>query len=56
MSLAAQAPFLRRSRLTGLDAPLYNTQFIISENESILIGLGPALGLGLLDIGPLGLN
>ncbi len=51
-----QAAFLHRSKLTGLDAPSFNHQFVVGENESILIGLRPALGLGLLRIGPQGLN
>ena len=42
--------------LTGLDAPYFNQQIDRGENESILNGLEPALGLGLLRIGPLGLN
>ncbi len=44
------------SRLAGLDAPSFNPQFDRDENESILNGLETALGLGLLGIGPLGLN
>ncbi len=54
--LAGLAAFLRRSRLTGLDTPSFNTQFVVGENESFLIGLRPALGLGLLGIRPPGLN
>ena len=42
--------------LTGLDAPSFNHQFNRDDNESILIGLGPVLGLGLLGVGRLGLN
>jgi len=47
-SLAGRRLFLCRSRLTGLDAPSFNHQFDRGENESILIGLKAALGLGLL--------
>ncbi len=54
--LAGQAAFLRRSRLTGLDARSFNHQFDRGEIESILNGLKPALGVGLLGFGPLGLN
>ena len=39
---------LRRCRLTGLEAPLFNTQFIVGENKAILIGLRTALGPRLL--------
>ncbi len=39
---------LRRYTLTGLEAPLFNTQFIVGENKSILIGLRTALGPRLL--------
>ncbi len=34
----------------------FNHQFVVGENESILIGLAAALGLGLRGIGRLGLN
>ncbi len=44
------------SSLTGLDAPSFNHQFDRGENESILIWLRPALGLGLLGVGPPGHN
>ena len=47
---------MHRFKLTGLDAPLFNTQFVVGENESILVGLRPALGLALLSFGPPGLN
>ncbi len=47
---------LRRSRLTGLDAPSFNHQFDRGENGSILDKLGPALGVGVLGIGRLGRN
>ena len=47
---------MHRSRLAGLDAPSFNPQFDRDENESILNGLGPALGLGLLSFRPPGLN
>ena len=39
---------MHRSKLAGLDAPSFNHQFDIGENESILIWLEPVLGLGLL--------
>ena len=39
---------------TGLDAPSFNHQFDRGENESILNGLEPALGVGLLSFRPLG--
>ena len=55
-SLAAQAAFLRLSRLTGLIAPSFNLQFDRGENESILNGLRAVLGVGLLGVGRLGLN
>ncbi len=41
---------LRRSKLTGLDAPSFNHYFDRGENESILIVLRAALGLGLLGV------
>ncbi len=47
---------MHRSRLAGIDAPSFNPQFDRGENESILNGLEPALGLGLLGVGRLGLN
>jgi len=34
----------------------FNPPCVTGENESILIGLGPALGLGLLSFRPPGLN
>ncbi len=34
----------------------FNPQFVVGEKESILIGLRPALGLGLLSFRPPGLN
>jgi len=34
----------------------FKRHFLKGENESILIGLKAALGVGLLDIRPLGLN
>jgi len=37
-------------RLTALDAPSFNHQFDRGGNESILIGLGTVLGVGLLRI------
>ncbi len=47
---------LHRYRLTGLDAPSFNHQFVVGENESILNGLEPALGVGLLGFRLLGLD
>ncbi len=47
---------MHRFKLTGLDAPLFNTQFVVGENESILNGLEASLGLGLLGFRPPGLN
>jgi hypothetical protein len=38
---------MHRSRLAGLDAPSFNHQFVVGENELILIGLEPVLGVGL---------
>jgi len=49
-NLAGQAAFLHRSKLTGLDSPSFNHLFDRGENESILNGLEPVLGLGLLRI------
>jgi len=47
---------MHRSKLAGLDAPSFNPQFDRDENESILIALRTALGMGLLGIEPPGLN
>ena len=46
---------LKRCHNSGTP-PLFNTQFIVGENELILIGLRPVLGLGLLSFRPPGLN
>ena len=47
---------MHRFKLTSLDDPSFNLQFDRGENESILIGLEPVLGLDLLGVGPPGLN
>ena len=47
---------MHRFRLTGLDTPLFNTQFVVGEKVSILFRLRAALGLGFLGIRPPGLN
>ncbi len=40
----------------GPASPLFKRHFPGGENEAILIGLGPALGLGLLGVWAPGLN
>ncbi len=40
----------------ALTPPLFNTQFVAGENELILNGLKPVLGLGLPGIRPPGRN
>ena len=47
----------RRILVVGLRHDLVQKRhFLSGENDSFLIGLGPALGLGLIGIRPLGLN
>ena len=45
-----------RDAMTAALPPLFNPQFVVGENESILNGLEPALGMGLLSFRPLGRN